>query len=33
MIEEELVPFGIIEDGHDPDEYSILATKILGLLP
>ena len=23
MIEEELVPFGIIEDGHDPDEYSI----------
>ena len=23
MIEEELVPFGIIEDGHDPDEFSI----------
>ena len=23
MIEAELVPFGIIEDGHDPDEFSI----------
>ncbi len=23
MIEEELVPFGFIEDGHDPDEYAI----------
>ena len=27
MIEEELVPFGIIEDGHDPDEYSIPGDK------
>ena len=23
MIEEELVPFGYIEDGNDPDEYQI----------
>ena len=23
MIEEELVPFGIIENGHDPEEFSI----------
>jgi hypothetical protein len=23
MIEEEMVPFGFIEDGHDPDEHSI----------
>ena len=23
MIEEEMIPFGFIEDGHDPDEHSI----------
>ena len=27
IIEEELVPFGFIEDGHDPDEYSIPGDK------
>ena len=27
IIEEELVPFGFIEDGNDPDEYSIPGDK------